>query len=71
MERLKSQCKSVNRNIETYYNDIRHQYKNSECGIYSINFIVQFLEGERFIDIIKNIQKDDEMHKNRYYFYRN
>lgn len=73
MERLKQQCNAnpkIKQHIETYYNDIRHQYKNSECGIYSINFIVQFLEGKKFIDVINNMVRDDEMHKNRYVYYR-
>src|SRR3989338_2563762 len=33
------------------YNRTRHQYKNSECGVYSINFILRSLKGESFEDI--------------------
>lgn len=43
------------------YNNIQHQFKNSECGVYSINFIVRLAKGESFKNIINNITKDDEM----------
>jgi len=46
-------------------NDIRHQYKNSECGVYSINFIVRLLEGDTFDNIIKSKVDDETMNKNR------
>ena len=71
MKRLQKQCNNLNKNIKTYYNNIQHQFKNSECGVYSMNFIIQLLKGNEFDTIIKNIIKDDNMHKNRYIFYRN
>ena len=43
------------------YNNIQHQFKNSECGVYSINFIVRLAKGESFKNIINDITKDDEM----------
>lgn len=52
-----------------YYNDIRHQFKNSECGVYSMHFIISFLEGKDFVKIIENIIKDDDMNKNRDIYY--
>jgi len=70
MKRLQSQCKALNIDIELDYNDIQHQFKNSECGVYSMNFIIQFLNGRKFSDIINDIIPDDEMQKNRYVFYR-
>jgi hypothetical protein len=53
------------------HNHIQHQFKNSECGVYSINFIVRLVSGESFDDIINNITKDDEMNKNRKIYFRN
>jgi len=41
-------------------NPNRHQYKNSECGVYCINFIVSMLEGKTFESITKNVIRDDE-----------
>ena len=34
MNRMKEQGKELSKNIDLYYNDIRHQFKNSECGVY-------------------------------------
>ena len=50
-------------------NHVRHQYKNSECGIYSINFIVKLLEGMSYDDYINNVIKDDIMENNRKIYY--
>jgi hypothetical protein len=46
-------------------NNNRHQYKNSECGIYCINFIISMLEGRTFENVTNQIMKDDEMNKLR------
>ena len=62
MNRLKKQYADLyNKKYNLYYNDIRHQYKNSECGVYSMYFIIQFLSGISFKKIIENIVFDDEM----------
>jgi hypothetical protein len=53
------------------YNNIQHQFKNSECGVYSTNFIIRLIEGESFTSISENIIKDDEMNKNRTKYFRN
>jgi len=49
------------KNFDIKYNNIQHQFKNSECGVYSINFIIRLAKGESFDSITKNIMKDDEM----------
>ncbi|AYV79702.1 MAG: Ulp1 protease [Faunusvirus sp.] len=41
------------------YNNVVHQYKDTECGVYSINFIVRMLNGEPYDDIIKTPISDD------------
>ena len=33
------------------YNKLRHQFENSECGVYSINFILRMLKGVVFKDV--------------------
>jgi len=53
------------------YNQIQHQFKNSECGVYSINFILRLLNGETFEEITNNIKKDDEMNLCREEYFRN
>jgi hypothetical protein len=47
------------------YNKIQHQFKNTECGVYSMNFIIRLLNGKSFDDIVENITKDDDMSKCR------
>lgn len=47
------------------FNRIQHQFKNTECGVYSMNFIIKLLEGNSFDDIVNNITYDDTMNKNR------
>jgi hypothetical protein len=53
------------------YNKIQHQFKNSECGVYSMNFIIRLLEGETFDDIVNNITNDDKMNSCRNVYFRN
>jgi len=57
--------------IDVRYNNIQHQFENSECGVYSINFIVRLVGGESFNSIINNITSDEEMNKNREEYFRN
>lgn len=56
--------RSTNEN-DIMINTIQHQYGNSECGVYSMNFIIRLLEGESFDSISKSKIKDDVMNKNR------
>jgi len=53
------------------YNNIQHQFKNSECGVYSINFIVRLVKGETFDEIINNVTKDDKMNECRKAYFSN
>jgi len=53
------------------YNSIQHQFGNSECGVYSINFIVRLVGGESFDDITNNITKDNKINKCRPEYFRN
>jgi len=53
-------------NINTY----RHQHANSECGVYSIYFIVQSLKGKSFNEIVSNTVSDEEMNLCRLRYFR-
>jgi hypothetical protein len=56
--------------VDIQFNNIQHQFKDSECGVYSINFITRLVADELFESVIKDIKKDDEMNKFRsLYFY--
>ena len=58
--RLLKRCKD--QGIEhVYYNDIRHQRKGSECGMYCLFVIICLLRGRPFYNISKNIVDDDTM----------
>ena len=59
------------KDFDIRYNNIQHQFENSECGVYSINFIVRLVGGETFDEITKNITKDDFMNNCRKQYFRN
>lgn len=52
------------------YNDKRHQYGHSECGIYSINYILERLKGKKPYHLTKRLIKDSTMNEMRKYLYR-
>lgn len=58
-------------NFDVRYNNIQHQFDNSECGVYSIHFIIKLVNNNTFDDVINNIINDDDMHKYRNIFFRN
>lgn len=53
------------------HNKIRHQYKGSECGVYSMNFIIRMLEGETFEQICNSKTPDDKINKFRNEYFIN
>lgn len=61
---------NTNKKFKVRYNMIQHQQKNSECGVYSMNFIIRLLNGEKFSDITKNITDDDNMFECRKSYFR-
>ncbi len=46
-------------------NTIQHQHGDNACGVYSLNFIIQMLEGKSFNDIINQKTPDKEMNIHR------
>lgn len=52
------------------YNKNRQQFKNSECGVYSINFILRLLKGESFNDICLQPNNDDKVNECRKVYFR-
>ena len=53
------------------HNPTRHQFKNSECGVYSINFILELLNGKSFDDICNTELPDNDINKLRKKIFRN
>jgi hypothetical protein len=53
--------------FKCYKNFIQHQFKNTECGMYSINFIDAMLtSGKTFFEIISDVKDDDTINKLRF-----
>jgi hypothetical protein len=69
MNRLESQAKALGHPVVININKRRHQYKNTECGVYCIYFLTSFLEGRAFKDIVDNIIGDDKMFEKRKDFF--
>jgi hypothetical protein len=69
----KTTSKIVNdvQKFDIKYNTIQHQFNNSECGVYSINFIVRLVGGETFDEVTKDITKDEKMNECRGVYFRN
>ena len=56
--------------IDIKYNNIRHQFKNSECGVYSVNFIIRLLLDHTFNEIINEKTSDDDINSCRKIYFR-
>lgn len=56
--------------IDVQYSKCRHQYKNSECGVYAVNFILRLLNNESFDTICKKIISDDTINQFRKVYFR-
>ena len=69
IENIKDQGEQLDIKFDVLFNDIRHQYKDTECGVYCLHFLVSMLTGGKFDDYIKNKLKDDEMEKFRKHFF--
>jgi len=65
-----SEIKNLNK-LDIKYNTKQHQFNNSECGVYSINFVVRLVGGESFEDITNNITNDEKMNGCRKSYFRN
>ena len=53
------------------YNKTQHQKGNSECGVYSINFILRLLKGKTFDHITKKRLSDEKVNKCRIRYFKN
>jgi hypothetical protein len=70
MEQISKIPELRDKNIKFEYNRRRHQRKNSECGMYSMNYIIQRLEGKSLKTATNKNITDDSMTKMRSYLYR-
>jgi len=65
MKRIKKQLVDLNSRANIRVSKLRHQYKDSECGMYCLYFIISQLEGKTFSDLTKKQIPDDKMESNR------
>lgn len=72
MRRIYRFCEfSIGNKIISDHNKIRHQFDNSECGVYSINFIIRMLNGDKFEKICQDKTPDDVINKFRNEYFHN
>ena len=70
-DRLSKPVQEALKKIDIRYNTVQHQKANSECGVYSINFILRLLKGDSFDTIVNNPVRDDEMEECREKYFNN
>ena len=70
-DNIKNNIKNNSIDMKIKINDNRHQYKNSECGMYCIYFITTMMNGENFKKFVKVGIPDAEMIKLREYVFAN
>jgi hypothetical protein len=57
--------------MRTDYNVTQHQKKNTECGVYSMNFLIRMARGDDFDTLCKNVISDAEINKCRKVYFDN
>jgi hypothetical protein len=58
-----------NNDVNIIYNDKKHQFGRTECGIYSMNFLLERLHGSSMYDISKMSIPDEKMNHLRKILY--
>lgn len=69
VEKIFETAKQVNDKLTLLVNKVQHQRQNTECGNYSINFIVQRIGGSTFESVTKNVIRDGKMNEKRKIFF--
>lgn len=70
MRRIRYQAYKLGIKMRIFQSAYRHQYQNSECGIYSIYFITQMLQGKDLHQFNKYHHSDSKMTRKRDDFFR-
>ena len=66
---IKGQAAKLGKKFKIQYCKKRHQFKNTECGVYAINFISSQIEGKEFTEIANQVVKDEAMNERRKSFF--
>lgn len=71
MRRVANFCKENNgKEPVVDHNRVRHQFGNSECGVYSMRFILNLLKGETFENVCNNPIPDKVINKCRKIYFK-
>ena len=65
IDTIEEQGNMENISFNHEYNDIQHQEGTTECGMYTIHFIIYMLQGNSFKKYIKNKKSDEFIEKFR------
>lgn len=68
INRFRQHC---NGNITYKYNTSRYQKDDTECGVYSINFIVRLLKGDKYEDIVQSAPTFEQINSCRNTYFAN
>lgn len=70
LNNIKKKYEDLNEKAVIIYNDTRHQYEGSECGMYSMNFILERLNNVNMYKISKRKITDKKMNDLRKLIYK-
>jgi len=70
MNRIKSYLEKKNIKVDMRYNETSHQKGNTECGVYSINWILRLLKGKTFEHLTRKRLTDDQVNKCRLVYFK-
>lgn len=72
LRRIGKFCETeLGKKASAIHNKTRHQYGDSECGMYSLNFVISLLEGTKFEELSNDKIPDDKVNKLRPIFFNN
>lgn len=71
INKIINQGKENNINFTYLWNNISHQKGGTECGIYTLHFLIYMIEENNFYDYIKNNKSDKYIEKFRKVFFIN
>ncbi len=71
INKFKSYYTSIGLKPIVKYNTVQHQFGDSECGVYSLNFILRLLRGDKVDDIYQNPISDKEISSCRNVYFNN
>jgi hypothetical protein len=60
----------VEQHVDVRFNRVQHQKANTECGVYSLNFIIRLLQGDSFDTIVNRPINDATMNEFRKEIFR-